>query len=105
MPKKAPKKVVKKAAGSKKFWRVGKNYFIRTVTNYITGRLVKIDGPELVFLEAAWVADTGRFADMFRNPDGIQEVEPYPASLLVLVNRTAICDAVEWPYSLPATQK
>jgi hypothetical protein len=41
----------------------GKNILVRTVTNFYTGRVVK-ETPEWLKLEsAAWIADTGRFAD------------------------------------------
>jgi hypothetical protein len=47
-------------------WEIGQSYLIRTVTHYYTGRLVAVDGNELLIEEAAWIADTGRFADMFK---------------------------------------
>lgn len=104
--KKAVKKVAKKkAVRTKKFWRIGENYFIRTVTNYITGRLVVIDGTELIFEEAAWIANTGRFANMLQDPSVLSEIEPYPDQCTVLVNRQAVCDATQWPHPLPRLQR
>ena len=108
--KKAVKKAVKKTAKKAtkkvtKFWVVGKSYFIRGVNNYYTGKLVGIDGPELIFIDAAWIADTGRFADAMKNPDKFSEIEPYPDGWNVLVNRQSVCDAVIWPHPLPRKQK
>src|SRR3990167_4090803 len=44
-------------------WKIGKCYLIRTVTMIDTGRLVEVTEQELVLEDAAWIADTGRFAD------------------------------------------
>ena len=103
--KKSASKTTKRASKPKPFWRVGQNYFVRTVTNYVTGKLQLVDKTELVFTDAAWIADTGRFADMLMNPDVLREVEPYPNGARVLLNRQAICDACEWQHALPRLQK
>lgn len=85
-------------------YHVGKNYFIRTVTNYLTGTLVRVTSKELVLKDAAWIADTGRFMNVLR--DGTtKEVEPYPDGEEVVVGRGAIIDAVTWKHSLPREQK
>ena len=89
------------------FWVVGWKYFIRTVTMYLTGELVSIEGPnesELVFKNAAWIACTKRFADSIAKGE-FEEVEPYPDGTLVVLNRTAIIDACKWEHELPRTQK
>jgi hypothetical protein len=84
-------------------WKVGKNYFLRTVTHHYTGRLVKVTAKELVLEEAAWVADDGRFHDALR--DGkFNEVEPYYEEQ-VIINRGALIDAVVWQHALPKVQK
>ena len=85
-------------------WAVGKAYFIRTVTHYLTGKLVKVTPTELVLLDAAWVASTGRFADAIRTGE-LDEVEPYPDSAVVIVGRGALIDAVRWTHPLPREQK
>lgn len=84
-------------------YQVGKNYFIRCVTFYYTGRLVRVTAQELVLEDAAWIADTGRFADALKTGD-FSEVEPYPSNELIL-GRGAVVDAwiAEWP--LPTKQK
>ena len=78
---------------------LGKNVFIRTVTHYHTGRLEEVSSGELVLSGAAWVAETGRFADAMANGK-MDAVEPFPEGWLVRVNRSAIVDWCEWPYPL-----
>jgi hypothetical protein len=68
---------------------VGENYFIRTVTYHITGKLKAVFPGELVLTEAAWVADSGRFSAALKSCDFL-EVEPFHRD--VIVNRGAICD-------------
>ena len=74
-------------------WEVGKNYFIRTVTMIQTGRLVAVTQQELVLEDAAWIPDTGRFADALRTGK-FEEVEPFPTGK-VIVGRGAVIDAVQ----------
>lgn len=85
-------------------YQVGKNYFIRTVTHHLTGKLIKVTSKELVLLDAAWVADDGRFMDLLKKgePD---EVEPFPDNVEVIVGRGSLIDAVEWKHPLPRKQK
>ena len=83
-------------------WKLGKNYLIRTVTMIQTGRLVAVTQQELVLEDAAWIADTGRFADALKM--GIfSEVEPFPDGQ-VIVGRGAVIDAVQIT-ALPRDQK
>lgn len=83
---------------NKGFWVVGENYFIRTVTMYHVGKLKEVDGSELVFEKASWVADCGRFNNMLVT-GYFDEVEPFTGD--VLVNRTSIIDATKWVHALP----
>jgi hypothetical protein len=82
-------------------WIIGKNYHIRTVTHYWTGRLVAVTQQEIVLENAAWIADTGRFSDFFS--EGPSEVEPVHGP--VIIGRGAIVDAQSWTISLPRAQK
>lgn len=85
-------------------FKIGKNYFIRTVTHHLTGQLVKVGAKELVLVDAAWIADDGRFMNTIR--DGvIHEVEPFPDGFEVIVGRGSIIDMVEWKHALPREQK
>lgn len=84
-------------------YRVGGNYFIRTVTHHYTGRLVQVHQHELVLEQAAWIADDGRFATALERCE-FNEVEPYPSGSRVVIGRGAILDAVEIN-SIPTSQK
>lgn len=84
-------------------WAVGANYLIRTVTHIQTGRLVSVGAQELVLEDAAWIADTGRFAGSLVDCNFL-EVEPFPAGRRVFVGRGALIDAVEID-TLPRSQK
>ena len=74
-------------------YKVGRVYLIRTVTMIQTGRLVQVTPQELVLEDAAWIADTGRFADALKACE-FAEVEPFPDGQ-VIVGRGAIVDAVQ----------
>ena len=81
---------------------IGKNVFIRTVTHYYTGKLEKIEDGFATLSTAAWVADTGRFADALKNGT-LSEVEPFPGP--VSVGLGAVIDASEWTHPLPTEQR
>ena len=74
-------------------WEIGANYMIRTVTMIDTGRLVAVTSQELVLEDAAWIPDTGRFAQAVEKAE-FGEVEPFPAGR-VIIGRGAIVDAVK----------
>lgn len=77
-------------------WKLGKQYFIRTVTHAHVGTLVEVTAQELVLMDASWIADTKRFSQFVHgNPqDGI-EVEPFPRNKPVILNRGGLIDAIE----------
>jgi len=77
-------------------WKIGKKYFIRTVTMYLTGELVSVGRQELVLKDAAWIPDTGRFNEAIREPSKFSEVEPFAKP--IIVGRGSIIDATEIPY-------
>lgn len=101
--RKPPKGGSSTAPAKHSFWRVGESYLIRTVTHYYTGRLVEITDTELILLDAAWIADTGRFGTCLTTSGTLTEIEPYPGP--VLVSRAALVDATVWPFELPRGQK
>ncbi len=90
------------ASLSAQSWEIGKIYLIRTVTMIDTGRLVAVTPQELVLEDAAWIADTGRFADALVKAE-FGEVEPFPDGR-VIVGRGAVIDAVQISKA-PRTQK
>lgn len=79
---------------------IGKNYFIRTVTMIITGRLEKVGHSELLLSSAAWIADTGRLFDNLKSCE-FNEIEPFPND--VIIGRGSIVDATRID-SLPTEQ-
>ncbi len=83
-------------------WEIGSIYLIRTVTMIDTGRLVLVTEHELVLEDAAWIADTGRFAQAVEKAE-FGEVEPFPDGR-VIVGRGAVIDAVKIKLA-PRSQK
>lgn len=84
-------------------WEIGENYLVRTVTQILTGQLVAVYPAELVLVDAAWIADTGRYADAIESAS-FSEVEPYPTGRRVIVSRGAVIDATTIT-ALPREQK
>lgn len=84
-------------------YKIGSNYFIRTVTYHHCGRLVGVTPTELVLENAAWIADSGRFTQALESGD-FSEVEMFPKGELVIIGRGAVVDAVKVE-SLPTSQK
>lgn len=83
-------------------FQVGQNYFIRTVTHHITGKLLKVTSKELLLSDAAWIADDGRFHDALKTGK-LNEIEPFIDD--VIVGRGSIIDACIWRHPLPKEQK
>lgn len=81
---------------------IGSKYFVRTVTNYVVGKLEEIRGGFLVFSEASWIADTGRFSNFLATGEA-DEVEPVKGLYRVAIN--AVVDIFDWKHTLPKTQK
>ena len=76
--------------GQSSAYEIGKKFMFRTVTHIVTGQLLSIHPDGLRVSNAA----SGNF----------DEVEPYPAERVVIVNFSAMIDAVELP-KLPSSQK
>lgn len=85
------------------FFTPGKKVFIRTVTYYYTGEVVKVTGKEIILTRAAWIASSGRFTQAVDTAE-FDEVEVFPQHEAVLINREAVVDAVEI-HHLPSEQK
>lgn len=84
-------------------WKLGRNYFIRTVTHHLTGKLVAVHVQELVLERAAWIADDGRLTDALKT-ETFNEVEVFPSDRPVIVGRSSVIDACELN-ALPTSQK
>jgi len=74
------------------FLKIGKVYLIRTVTMIYTGRLKDQSKTELLLSEAAWIAETERWADTCKN-EAFKEVEPYYRDVILF--KGAILDVTE----------
>jgi len=83
-------------------YEMGAVYLIRTVTMIDTGKLVRVTEHELVLTDAAWIVDTGRFADAVKKAE-FNEVEPFPDGE-VIIGRGALVDAVKITRA-PSSQK
>lgn len=84
-------------------WKIGKTYFIRTITHHYTGILLKVTNKELVIKDAAWIADDGRFADALQTGK-FSEIEPFPDGE-VIIGRGALLDAYVVSFNPPREQK
>ena len=82
-------------------FEIGKAYLIRTVTYHQIGILKDIQGDFLVFKDASWVADSGRFSECL-SKGTFNEVE-YVGPMLI--NKTAIVDAFPWENKVPKETK
>lgn len=85
-------------------YEIGKCYLIRTVTMIYTGRLLEVYKDELVIENAAWIAETARWADTCAKGE-LREVEPYVKDDKVIISRGAILDVSPWKHPLPLEQK
>jgi hypothetical protein len=90
------------SSGDNHRFKVGDNYFIRTVTMIIVGRLEWVGDKELELSSASWIADTGRFYDALKHGK-LNEIEPFTNN--VLLGRGSIIDATVWTHKLPDSQK
>lgn len=88
---------VKYERGKNGPWQIGEQYLIRTVTMIQHGTLIDVTEHELVLVNAAWIADTGRWATFLAGKCKPNEVEPFPANEPVIVGRGSLIDAVRLP--------
>ena len=82
-------------------WEIGKAYFVLTVTMGIHGVLVNVTDQELVLMDAAWIADTGRFHRWLKGEIKPNEVEPFPRNMEIPVGRGALIVAIPVQGSFP----
>jgi hypothetical protein len=82
-------------------FEIGKAYLIRTVTYHQVGVLKDIVGDFLIFKDASWVADSGRFSECISKGtfNEIEYVGP------IIINKTAIVDAFPWENKVPKESK
>lgn len=83
---------------------IGKNVFMRSVTHHYTGKLIYIKDGFLTIVDAAWIADDGRFNEAMKTGE-FSEVEPYPDGLPIHIPLSSLNDIHEWKFPLPRTVK
>lgn len=87
-------------------FKIGKAYYIRTVTMHIIGKLEAVFPEELVVSQASWIADSGRFHDALKGGESkLKEVEPFMPNEEVIIGRGSIIDATVWVHEVPKNQK
>jgi len=80
-------------------FKIGKNYFIRTVTMILIGKLEEVYDNELVLSTPAWIPDTGRFSKCLKDGENaINEIEPFQDD--IIIGRNSIIDATLWNHNL-----
>jgi len=82
--------------------KVGQSVIVRTVTHHYTGRIVSVDERWLNLAEAAWIADSGRWAHALKTGE-LSEVEPFPDQVLVALGSDV--DVSPWNHPLPRDVK
>lgn len=80
---------------------IGKNFFFRSVTYHMTGKVTSRIGKILKLEQAAWIADSGRFMQAIQNGE-LSEVEPVG---IMYLNMDTIVDFFPWKHDLPKEQK
>lgn len=79
----------------------GQNVVIRISGGFTyVGKLTEIHATHISLREAAWVAQSGRWASFMtdgRTDD--MEVEPYPADVIVRIPRQ-LAEIADWPHAL-----
>ena len=80
----------------------GQAVFIRTVGYHYTGRVVEVGEQFVVLDEAAWIAESGRWAAALAK-GALDEGEPYPGPVAVLI--ASILDVSPWNHPLPREQR
>ncbi len=85
-------------------YQPGQALFIRSVTSYYTGKVLRETATDIFLTDAAWIPSTGRFSNFLTT--GIpEECEPYPDGLVVRVPKGGIVDICDWKHALPRMVK
>ncbi|MCB0968620.1 MAG: hypothetical protein KDB37_17445 [Ilumatobacter sp.] len=80
----------------------GMTVIVRTVTMIYTGRATSVGSGWIRLDDAAWIADTGRWAAALATGK-LNEVEPYPGGCWV--RASSIVDVAPWSHDLPRGTK
>jgi hypothetical protein len=86
-------------------WNLGQKVFLRKVTMIDTGVIVALYDDYLVLVQAAWIADTGRYANAMKDgPSVFAEVEPYPSEKAIICALGDFVDGFHPDWELPSKQ-
>lgn len=69
---------------------------------FYTGKVEVVTASDIKLVDAAWIADTGRYFDALEKGT-LNEVEPIPG--WVVIPRGCIVDIAPWKHTLPKAQK
>lgn len=79
-------------------FEIGKTYFLETFGKHYVGRVASVSATEVHLVEAAWVADSGRFSEfMAKGRSEKTEVEPVG---IVSIPLAYIAAKYPWPHKL-----
>ncbi len=81
--------------------KVGDAVFVRCAVFHYTGRVKSIANGAVELVEAAWIADSGRWHDALMTGK-LLEVEPEPHGISIPLQ--SICDWRPWQHELPVNQ-
>jgi hypothetical protein len=79
-------------------FEIGGQYFFRTITYFMLGKISGIKGRFIVLESASWIPDTGRFSKFINGEIKPDECEPINGRVIISVD--AIVDAFDYPYNL-----
>lgn len=84
--------------------KIGKVYFIETLTKYYIGEVVEIDFSYIILNNWTWIPNTGRFNEFMKtgNPE---ENEPAPPGILKRIPHDVITSIDDWPHPIPQEVK
>ena len=92
--------------GGESPFKIGENYFIRTVTWTLVGKLKALYKNELVLSDASWIADVGRFNEALANSlEKISDSEIEPFQDDCIIGRLSIVDCSIYRHKLPTEAK
>lgn len=86
---------------------IGQNVIVETLGRNYTGKLVQVTPTDLVLEDAAWIADSRRWADFLQQGSKLAgvEIEPYPDGAPVVVNRSVVVAYSLFEPELPRAQQ
>jgi hypothetical protein len=82
-----------------KYFKIGKAYFIETVTKYWLCEVVDIDDIGLIVKKCSWIPCTGRYNEAMKG-NGFEEIEPSNPASTAQIMFGAITKANEYEFNI-----